>query len=176
LLDLVDLDEAIAIAARLPPVTKGTVEIRPLLSTAGLPPARSLDAGSGGPNAVPYMLLCYDDEAAWGAAGPAARHEARAEAAALARELSDEGTYLSAAPLHPAATATCLRVREGKRLIADGPFAETHEVLGGFYLILADSRESALLVAARHPGMRFGSVEVRPLFDLSQFRKTISNS
>jgi hypothetical protein len=176
LLDLVDLDEAIAIAARLPPVTTGTVEIRPMLAVESLPPARPIDGGAGDPKATPFLLLCYDDEAAWQAAGAAARHESRAEAVALARELNNTGSYLSAAPLHPAATATCLRVREGKRLITDGPFAETHEVLGGFYLIVADSRESALQVAARHPGARFGSVEVRPLFDLSQVRKFISNS
>ena len=175
LLDLVDLDEAIAVASRLPPVTKGTVEIRPMFSLDGLPPARPIPAGASDPNTTPYMLLCYDDEAAWRAAGPTALQEDRSEAAALARKLNDEGRYLSASPLHPAATATCVRVRDGKRVITDGPFAETHEVLGGFYLILADSRDAALRVAAQHPGARLGSVEVRQLFDLSGLRKKTSN-
>ncbi len=65
-----------------------------------------------------------------------------------------------------------MRVRDGKkRLITDGPFAETREVLGGYYVILAETREEAVGVAARHPGARFGSVEVRPLFDVSKVRK-----
>ena len=84
----------------------------------------------------------------------------------VARQLSDEGRYLSASPLHPA-TATCVRVRDGRRMITDGPFAETHEVLGGYYLILTEDRDTAVRFAARHPGVRVGAVEVRPLFDLS---------
>ncbi|MBA4187308.1 MAG: hypothetical protein C0467_04735 [Planctomycetaceae bacterium] len=176
LLELADLDEAIAIASRLPPVTKGTVEIRPVFTLEGLPPARSLQAGSIGPNVRPFLLLCYDDEAAWQEAGEAARREAMAKAASLCHRLSETGTYLRASPLHPAATATCVRVRNGKRQITDGPFAETHEVLGGFYLILAESREAALDVAAQHSGLERGAVEVRPLFDLSGLRSSIAIS
>ena len=170
-LDLADLDEAIAVAARLPPAAKGTVEIRPLVALDGLPPERPLPAAAVGGSRTPFLLLCYDDEAAWQAAGPQALAEAQAEAAALARRLSDEGRYLSASPLHPAATATCVRVRDGRRLITDGPFAETHEVLGGYYLILAEDRDTAVRLAAQHPGARVGTVEVRPLFDLSGLRK-----
>ena len=166
-LDLADLDEAIAVAARLPPATKGTVEIRPLAALDGLPTERSPPTTPIGGSRTPFLLLCYDDEAAWEAAGPEALAEARAEAAALARRLSDEGRYLSASPLHPAATATCVRVRDGRRVITDGPFAETHEVLGGYYLMLAEDRATALGFAAHHPGARVGAVEVRPLFDLS---------
>src|SRR5690242_10556553 len=115
-LDLSDLDEAIAVAARLPPAAKGAVEIRPLVALDGLPPQRPASAAAGGGSRTPYLLLCYDDEAAWAAAGPQALAAARAEAAALARRLADEGRYLSAAPLHPAATATCVRVRAGRRV------------------------------------------------------------
>ncbi len=167
LLDLADLDEAIAVAARVPPAAKGTVEIRPLAAMEGLPPERPLPADWGDGSRTPFLLLCYDDEAVWEAAGPDAVAEARAEAAALARRLSDEGRYLSASPLHPAATATCVCVRGGRRLITDGPFAETHEALGGYYLILAEDRATALRLAAGHPGARVGTVEVRPLFDLA---------
>ena len=172
LLDLADLDEAIAVAARVPPAAKGTVEIRPLVALEGLPPERPLPTATGDGSRTPFLLLCYDDEAAWEAAGPQAVAEARAEAAALARRLSDEGRYLSASPLHPAATATCVRVRGGRRVITDGPFAETHEVLGGYYLILAEDRAAAIRLAAQHPGARVGTVEVRPLFDLSGLRKS----
>src|SRR3954451_5275625 len=84
-LDLADLDEAIAVAARLPPAAKGTVEIRPLFALDGLPPQRPLPNAAGEGSCTPFMLLCYDDEAAWEAAGPRALAEARADAAALAR-------------------------------------------------------------------------------------------
>jgi hypothetical protein len=167
-LELADQDEAIALAARLPPVTKGTVEIRPVFPLEGLPPARPVPDNPAG---TPYLLICCDDEAAWQAAGPDALRAAMAEASDLARELNDAGRYLSASPLHPAATAKCVRVRDGKRIITDGPYAETHEVIGGYYLILADSRDEALRIAARHPGVRFGAVEVRPLHDMSGIRK-----
>jgi hypothetical protein len=176
LLDLEHLDEAIAVATKLPPVKKGTVEIRPVFPVEGLPPARSLPADGGEASATPYMLLCYDDEAAWRAAGPEAMKDAMAEAAALARELADSQRYLTASRLHTSEKATCVRVRDGKRTITDGPFTETNEVLGGYYVILADSREDALRIAARHPGARFGAVEVRPLFDLSELKNAIANS
>jgi hypothetical protein len=172
MLDLADLDEAIAVAARLPPATKGTVEIRPLIALDGLPPERPLPTATGDGSRTPFLLLCYDEEAAWDSVGPKALAEAQAEAVALARRLADEGRYLSASPLHPAATATCVRVRDGRRMITDGPFAETHEILGGYYLILAEDRATALRIAAQHPGVRVGAVEVRPLFDMSGLRKS----
>lgn len=171
-LDLPDLDAAIAVAGRLPPAPKGTVEIRPLVVLDGLPPGRPVSAAEGQPG-TPYLMLCYDDEAAWRAAGPEAHRAAMAEAVALCRELGDSGAYMSAAPLHPAETATCVRVRDGRRVITDGPFAETHEVLGGYYLILAESRDAVVRIAERHPGVGVGSVEVRPAFDLSPLRKRV---
>src|SRR4051812_27117625 len=126
MLDLPDLDAAIAVASRLPPVTKGTVEIRPVLTLDGTPPPRPHECEGGEP---PYLLLCYHDEAAPELADPAALRGAMAEAAARCRELDEAGVFFSAAPLHPAATATSVRVRDGKRLLTDGPFAETTEVL-----------------------------------------------
>ena len=101
LLDLPDLDEAIAVAACLPTARKGTVEIRPLLALDGLPPARPFPAGTSVPGLSPFLLLCYHDEAAWREVSPDARHEAMTEAAALCRELSDAGRYLNSSPLHP---------------------------------------------------------------------------
>ena len=116
-----------------------------------------------------YMLLCYDDEQAWEAAGKAALQAAMAEAVELTHELHAKGQYILAAPLHPVATATSVRVRDGKRLVTDGPFAETREVLGGFYLIDVDSPDEALAIAARHSGARVGGVEVRPVMELGNF-------
>ncbi|MEW4570294.1 YciI family protein [Tautonia sp. JC769] len=178
ILELANLDEAIAIAGTLPPATKGTVEIRPLRPLEGLPPSRGLPEGAGDRRGStrPYMLLCYDDPEAWRAAGPEAHNAAMAEAAGLARHLSDAGQYVSASPLHPTEVATSVRVRSGNRVITDGPFAETNEVLGGYYVILAGSRDDALGIAARHPGARVGAVEVRPLFDVSGLRTVSTQS
>jgi hypothetical protein len=114
-----------------------------------------------------FMLLCYDDEQAWEQAGDGAMQKAMGEAVQLTHELDARGQYLRAAPLTPAATATCVRVRDGKRLVTDGPFAETREVLGGFYLIDVNDRDEAIAVARRHPGARFGTVEIRPVLEIA---------
>jgi hypothetical protein len=112
------------------------------------------------------MLLCYDNEQAWKQVGPQAMQHAMKEAVALAHELHAKGQYEIASPLHEPATAKSVRVREGKQMITDGPFAETREVLGGFYIIDVPTMNDALAVAARHPGARFGGVEVRPIMEI----------
>ena len=113
-----------------------------------------------------FMLLCYDDEKFWEQAGTAAHLAAMEEAVQLCHELHVKGQYLRAAPLHPVATATSVRVRDGKRQVTDGPFAETREVLGGFYVIDVKDQAEAISVAARHSGARVGTVEVRPLLEI----------
>jgi hypothetical protein len=118
-----------------------------------------------------YMLMCYDDEGGWANAGKAAIDEARREAVALTHELDRKGQYILASPLQDSATATTVRVRNGKSLVTDGPFSETREVLGGFYLLDVENLDEALAIAARHPGARLGSVEVRPLFELEGLPK-----
>ena len=114
-----------------------------------------------------YMLLCYDDGPAWERVGEAAHQAAIEEAVALTHELNSKGQYILASPLHPTSTATSVRVREGKRLVTDGPFAETREHLGGFYLINAPDLDEAIRIAARHPGARLGTVEIRPLQEVA---------
>jgi hypothetical protein len=172
-LDLPDLDEAIAVAGRLPPVKNGTVEIRPMATLDGLPAGRPHSDAVGDPNGKPYLLLIYQappnpDEA---------EHKCKVEdVVAFTHKLNDAGEYLSCSPLHPPATATSVRVRGGTREITDGPFAETNEVLGGYFLIRARSREAAVNVAAQLPMNRRASVEVRPLFDLSAVRDSLANS
>ena len=113
-----------------------------------------------------YMLLCYDDEQFWERAGADAHRAAMNEAVALTHELDRQGQYIMASPLHPVATATSVRVRDGKPLVTDGPFAETREVLGGFYLIDAENLDQAIAIATRHPGARVGTVEVRPVLEI----------
>jgi hypothetical protein len=114
-----------------------------------------------------YMLLCYDDKEAWDKAGEAALQKAMEEAVQLTHQLKAKGQYLSAAPLQPTSMATSVRVRDGKRLVTDGPFAETREHLGGYYLIEARDLDEAIGIAARHPGARLGTVEVRPVMELA---------
>jgi hypothetical protein len=114
-----------------------------------------------------YMLLCYDDEKAWEKAGKAALEEAMQEAVQLTHEINAKGQYIEAAPLEPVSTATSVRVRDGKLLVTDGPFAETREVLGGYYLIDVPNLDEAIRIAARHSGARVGTVEVRPVMELA---------
>jgi len=171
-LDLDDLDEAIAVAAKLPPAQKGTAEIRPLQTLDGLPPARPHTVEDGN---APYLLMLYHDKTKPPMTDAETRQGA-AKAVALARELDEKGAYVSCAPLHPAETATSVRVRDGKRVITDGPFAETNEVLGGYYLIRAASQDEAVRVAGRLQGLCSNTVEVRQLFDLSGVRETMAHS
>ena len=113
-----------------------------------------------------YMLLCYDDERAWEKAGQAALQSAMQEAVQLCHQIDARGQYVTAAPLHPVSTATCVRVRDGRPLVTDGPFAETHEQLGGFYLIDAKDLDDAIAIAAKIPPAAKGTVEIRPVFEL----------
>jgi hypothetical protein len=110
-----------------------------------------------------YMLLIYTDEQAW---AEGEREQCFAESAALTHELHTQGKYLGASPLHPVATATSVRVRNGKRQVTDGPFAETREQLGGYFLIDAANLDEAIDIAGRIPGARKGTVEVRPVLEL----------
>jgi len=111
-----------------------------------------------------YMLLIYTDERAW---TEAEREHCYADSTQIAHDLSSSGKYLSANPLQPVSTATSVRVREGKRLVTDGPFAETREQLGGYFLIDAADLDEAIGVAARIPGARKGTVEIRPVLELA---------
>ena len=113
-----------------------------------------------------FMLLCYDDEKALESAGQAALQATMQEAIALTHELNGKGQYVLATPLQGTSTATCVRIRDGKRLITDGPFAETREFLGGFYIIDVKDQAEAIEIASRHPGLRFGGMEVRPIVEL----------
>ncbi len=110
-----------------------------------------------------YLLLIYTEEKSW---TESERARCIAESTQLTHELHSKKQYLGAAPLHPVALATSVRVRDGKRFVTDGPFAETREQLGGFFLIEADDLDEAIGIAARIPGARKGTVEVRPVIDL----------
>ena len=109
-----------------------------------------------------YLLLIYFDEA-WNELSLAERQRIYGGQKEIADELRAGGRYLGGEPLQPAATATSVRVRDGKRLLTDGPFAETREQLGGYMLIDVDNLDQALAIAARSPVAAVGTVEVRPV-------------
>jgi hypothetical protein len=111
-----------------------------------------------------YMLLIYQVEQTL---NEAERQHCYVESTQLAQDLHANGKYLAAAPLHPTSMATSVRVRDGKPLVTDGPFAETREQLGGYYLIEAKDLDEAIAVAARIPGARRGTVEIRPVLEIT---------
>ncbi len=110
-----------------------------------------------------FMLLIYGAEDSW---TDDERRDCYAESVGLTRELHAKGQYLGASPLHPVGLATSVRVREGKRFVVDGPFAETHEQLGGYFLIDAKDLDEAIAIAGRIPGARKGTVEIRPVLEI----------
>jgi hypothetical protein len=110
-----------------------------------------------------YMLLIYLTEQA--DLSESERQDCYKESVQLADQLRSNGQFVAANPLHPAAMATSVRIRDGKRLVTDGPFAETHEQLGGYFLIEAKNSEEAIAVATRIPMARHGTVEVRPVIE-----------
>jgi len=112
---------------------------------------------------VKYLLLIYRDEQAYEGIDLGSYRD---ESVQLAHELNANGHYLAAAPLHPTTTATSVKVRDGKRIVTDGPFAETREQLGGYFLVEARGRDEAIAIAARIPGARLGTVEVRPILEI----------
>ncbi|MAT15465.1 MAG: hypothetical protein CMJ46_09360 [Planctomyces sp.] len=120
-----------------------------------------------------FLLLMYAEEGVW----PPEEHAlAVQESVAVCQELHDKGQYLSAAPLQPPSTAACVRVREGKTVVTDGPFAETKEQLGGYFLIEAADIAEAIGIAARLPGPRRGVAEVRPVMEVPNLPVSIPHA
>lgn len=110
-----------------------------------------------------YMLLVYTNENDW---ADGERERCYVESTELTHDLHARGQYVSANPLQPVATATSVRVREGQPMVTDGPFAETHEQLGGYFLVEAKDLNEAIAIAGRIPGARKGTVEVRPVMEI----------
>jgi len=115
-----------------------------------------------------YMMLICDDEKAWGKMSEAERQRIYGEYGQFGQQIKDTGNYLAGAQLQPTSTATSVRVRDGKRLVTDGPFAETREQLGGYYLIEAKNLDEAISIAARIPSAENGTIEVRPVVEMGQ--------
>jgi hypothetical protein len=112
-----------------------------------------------------YMLLIYDNERAWAKLSESEQGKIYGEYMQFTQDIKASRNYLASSQLHPIATASSVRVRDGKELVTDGPFAETHEQLGGYYLIEAKDLDEATSIAARVPSARMGTVEVRPIVE-----------
>ena len=115
-----------------------------------------------------YMLLIYGDENAW---TEAERQHCYGESTELSHVLQANGQFLGASPLQPVSTATSVQVRDGRRLVTDGPFAETREQLGGYYMVEAKDLDEAINIAGRIPGARKGTVEIRPVVEIPNLPK-----
>ena len=113
-----------------------------------------------------YMLLIFDDERVWGELSEEERGRLYAEYGTFTNELREAGALVTADQLQPSTTATLVQVRDGETLTTDGPFAETKEQLGGYYLIEAESLDEAIEWAAKIPSARGGTIEVRPVVQL----------
>jgi hypothetical protein len=115
-----------------------------------------------------YLCLIYGDEATWQKMPKAEADKVHGEYFAFTDSIRKSGHYVGGDPLQPTQTATTVRVRQGKVSTTDGPFAETKEQLGGYYLLEARDLNDAIQVASRIPGARIGSIEVRPVMEITQ--------
>ena len=113
-----------------------------------------------------YMLLVHHDQEAFLKRPENERNSLLQESVQFCNQLHSNGKYLGAAPLHPSAETTCVRVRDGKRLVTDGPFAETREQIGGYFLVEVADQNEAVQIAGQIPGARIGTVEVRPVTEV----------
>jgi hypothetical protein len=114
-----------------------------------------------------YLLLVHHDETVFNNLSEDTQRQMLAESVQLTHELHADKQYVSASPLHPASTAAIVRMRDGKRFVTDGPFMETKEQLTGYFLIDAADHNEAIAIAARIPGAHIGTIEVRPVIEIS---------
>lgn len=119
-----------------------------------------------GLNAMQYLLLIYNTESQWKSIPEAEVGKILQEFGAFTQSVVSSGNYKGGNRLHPVAQATTVRVRDGKKLVTDGPFAETKEQLGGYFLIEAKDLDEATAIAARIPSARMGAIEVRPVWEM----------
>jgi hypothetical protein len=112
-----------------------------------------------------YLLTIYNDESGFGEATPEQIQQVMAAYEAFGREVSGAGAMLGGEGLQPSSTATTVRVRDGETVTSDGPFADTREQLGGYYLLECRDLDEAIGWAAKIPGAQDGTIEVRPVMD-----------
>ncbi|CAN5364638.1 YciI family protein [soil metagenome] len=163
-----DPEEAIGWAAKMPGASIGRIEVRPL----GAMPS----AGDAAPKTVSekdgfkeYIFLIYDDEAVWAKMTPAQRDAMLGRYMQFTADLKQAGQFVAGAPLQHVKTAKTVRVEGQKRVVADGPFAETREQLGGYYRAWAKNLDEAITIATKIPSVEVGTIEVRPVLDTSAY-------
>jgi hypothetical protein len=120
-----------------------------------------------------FMLIVHHNEDAFEKMDKETQSQLLTESIELTHQLHATGQYVHASPLHPAATAVIVRVREGTPLVTDGPFIETREQIAGYFLVNARDLNEAICIATRVPGARIGSVEVRPLIEITGLPQTV---
>ena len=113
-----------------------------------------------------YLILIHDDPSAWTEMSEADQSAVMGEYFTYTGAIRDEGIMLGGAPLVPSPQAKLVRVRDGQQVVSDGPYAETREQLGGYYLVEVDNEEQAIAAAARVPSARWGTIEVRPIAEM----------
>jgi len=114
-----------------------------------------------------YICLIYSNEADEASATPEQMQAVMDEYDAFTRHVNERGAFVAGEALHPTKMATTVRIRDGKKVTTDGPFAETKEQLGGYYVVNAKDLDEAIDIAARIPGSKWGSIEVRPVMEFS---------
>ena len=132
-------------------------------------PTRLIGIRAGGPQDMQYLLLIYGEEARWNEIEQKERDAVLEEYMSFTKSIAQSGYYRGGNELHRTLRAKTVRLRNGKRVVTDGPFAETKEALGGYYLIEAGDIDEAVEIAARIPSVRWGSVEIRPIIPHGAF-------
>ncbi|MBL8956379.1 MAG: hypothetical protein JNK82_36735 [Myxococcaceae bacterium] len=165
-----NVDELVSMASKIPDAAYGSIEVRPLPDMPGRPPyppvaAKPADAKKE------YLLLIYEDEKRWTKLSEAEKGKIFGRYFQLSSELRQTGLWVDGAALATSDTAKTVKLRDGKRLVTDGPFAETKEQLGGFYQVWARDLDHAVSLAKKIPAAETGTIEVRPVMDVSQFMK-----
>ncbi len=159
-------EEALSLAERIPGARTGSIEVRPAASIGASP---TTSATPRTREKKEYVLLIYEPDAYWTGLEPTKRQALVTRYLELTRSMREDGSYVEGSPLESTKRAKTVRVSGGKRIVTDGPFAETREQLAGYYRVRADHLDQALDYAARIPAAESGTIEVRPLFDFSEY-------
>jgi hypothetical protein len=163
-----DLEQALAWASKIPDAQYGSVEVRPIPSFEGMQPVPPV-APTPAEATKEYLLLIYEDESRLAALPEAERHAVFRRYFAISAELRRAGLFMDGAGLASVREAKTVRMRGGKRLVSDGPFAETKEQLGGYYWIRARDLDHAASIARALPAAESGTLEIRPVMDVSRW-------
>jgi hypothetical protein len=163
-LDAKDEAEALDWAARIPGASTGAIEVRKIADMQM--PSMDSKIGTASTGTKDYIVLIYDREEEWASMPEARRNQLFAAYGTFTTGIRAEGQFVAGDPLASARTAKIVRVRDGKRTVTDGPFAETREQLGGYYRVRAHNLDEAVSIASKVPSAEIGTIEIRPIMDM----------